>query len=209
MFACLPHRAFGHLAIAEQHVRPVVRLDAARVERDADGGADPLTERSGGDVDERQPRRRVPFEIASRCGEASAALPAGTGRPRPRRRRESAPRGLSTARSGRCRGSAAPSGRSASRRRRAWRRSRRRRGTCVGCPLPASLVERTESMRSCVAALRRAGTEISLISGRSVSPEPRGPPRQQVVRGLRSLRHRGAGHACKRRVGRGGKLVVA
>ena len=58
-----PDRPFGRLAVAEQHVGAVVRLDAARVERDADGGADALAERAGGDVDERQPRRRMPFEI--------------------------------------------------------------------------------------------------------------------------------------------------
>ena len=58
-----PDRAFGRLAVAEQHVGAVVRLDAPRVQRDADAGAQPLPERAGGDVDPRQPRRRMAFEI--------------------------------------------------------------------------------------------------------------------------------------------------
>ena len=59
----LPDRAFGRLAVAEQHVGAVVGLDAARVERDADAGADALSERSGRDIDPRQPRRRMSLEI--------------------------------------------------------------------------------------------------------------------------------------------------
>ena len=58
-----PDRAFGSLAVAQQHVGAVVGIDPARVQRDADAGREPLAERSGGDVDERQPRRRMPFEI--------------------------------------------------------------------------------------------------------------------------------------------------
>ena len=60
-----PDRAFGRLAVAEQHVGAVVGLDPARVERAADRGADALAERAGGDVDERQPRRRMTFEIGA------------------------------------------------------------------------------------------------------------------------------------------------
>ena len=59
----LPHRPFGRLAVAEQAVGAVVGPDAAGVQRAADRGADALAERSGGDVDERQPRRRMAFEI--------------------------------------------------------------------------------------------------------------------------------------------------
>jgi len=47
-----PDRALGHLPVAEQHVGAVVGTDAARVEGDADRGADPLAERSGGHVHE-------------------------------------------------------------------------------------------------------------------------------------------------------------
>jgi len=60
----LPHRALCRLAVADQHVGTVVRADAAGVERDADRGANALTQRSGRHVDERQARRGVPFEIA-------------------------------------------------------------------------------------------------------------------------------------------------
>ena len=98
-----PDRAFGRLAVAEQHVGAVVGLDPARVQRDADGGADALAERSGGDVDERQPRRRVPFEIRVDPAQLQQLARDRTRRPRPRRRRESAPRGPSTARTDRCR----------------------------------------------------------------------------------------------------------
>ena len=58
-----PHRAFGRFAVAEQHVGPVVRLDPPRVQRDADRRADALAERAGRHVDERQPRRRMAFEV--------------------------------------------------------------------------------------------------------------------------------------------------
>ena len=58
-----PHRAFSRLAIAHQHVGAIVRADAARVERGADRRAQALAQRSGRHVHERQPRRRMPFEI--------------------------------------------------------------------------------------------------------------------------------------------------
>ncbi len=58
-----PHRAFGHLAVAEEHVGAVVGLDAPRVERRADRGADALAERARRHVDKRQSRRRVPLEV--------------------------------------------------------------------------------------------------------------------------------------------------
>ena len=59
----LPDRSFRGLAVAEQDVRAIVRADPARVERDADGRADALPERSCRNVDKRQPRRRMAFEI--------------------------------------------------------------------------------------------------------------------------------------------------
>ena len=58
-----PHRPFRRLAVAEQHVRAVCRLDPPGVQRGADRRANPLAERSGRHVDERQPRRRMPLEI--------------------------------------------------------------------------------------------------------------------------------------------------
>ena len=58
-----PDRSFGGLAVAEQHVGPVVGADPPGVQRDADRRADALAERAGGDVHERQARRRMPFEI--------------------------------------------------------------------------------------------------------------------------------------------------
>jgi hypothetical protein len=58
-----PHRAFGGFAVAKQRVGAIVGLDAPRVQRDANGGANALAQRAGGDVDERKPRRRMTFEI--------------------------------------------------------------------------------------------------------------------------------------------------
>ena len=58
-----PDRPFRHLAVAEEHIGAVVGTDPARVQRGADRGADALTERPGRDIDERQSRRRMPFEI--------------------------------------------------------------------------------------------------------------------------------------------------
>jgi hypothetical protein len=58
-----PDRAFGHLAVAEEHVGAVVGLDSPRVERRADGGTDALAERARRHVDKRQPRCRMPLEV--------------------------------------------------------------------------------------------------------------------------------------------------
>ena len=58
-----PDRAFSRFTVAEQAVGAVVGADAAGVQRAADGGADALAKRPGGDVDKRQARRWVPFEI--------------------------------------------------------------------------------------------------------------------------------------------------
>jgi hypothetical protein len=62
-FGRFPHRALRRLAVAHEDVRAVVRLDAARVQRRADASRQALTERSRGDVDELEPRRRVAFEV--------------------------------------------------------------------------------------------------------------------------------------------------
>ena len=62
-FGRFPDRPFSRLAVAQEHVGAVVRPDAASVERNADGGAEPLAERPGRDIDKRQTRRRVPFEV--------------------------------------------------------------------------------------------------------------------------------------------------
>ena len=59
----LPDRAFGNLAVAEQDIGAVSGADAPGVQRDADRGADALSERPGGHVDERQPRRGMAFEV--------------------------------------------------------------------------------------------------------------------------------------------------
>ncbi len=58
-----PDGAFGRFAVAQQHVGAVLRLDPAGVQRDPDRGTDALSERAGGDVDERQPGRRMAFEV--------------------------------------------------------------------------------------------------------------------------------------------------
>ena len=99
----LPDRAFSHLAVAEEHVCPVVGSDPARVERRADGRADPLAERARRDVDKRQPRRGMALEV-----ESMRRKRGGRREERARRaqaRRESARHVPSTARSGRCRDS--------------------------------------------------------------------------------------------------------
>ena len=58
-----PHRSFGHFTVAKQHVGSVLGTDPTRVERSADRRADALAERASRDIDERQSRRRVAFEI--------------------------------------------------------------------------------------------------------------------------------------------------
>ena len=60
-----PHRPFRGFAIAHQHVGAVVGADARGIERDADARAQPLPERTGRDVHERQPRRGMSLEIRS------------------------------------------------------------------------------------------------------------------------------------------------
>ena len=58
-----PHRTFSDLAVAEERIRPVVGLDAPRVQRDADGRTHPLSKGSRGDVHERESWRRMSFQI--------------------------------------------------------------------------------------------------------------------------------------------------
>ena len=62
----LPHRAFGHLAVAAEH--PGSRrhaVEALRGERRADPDREPLSERAGGDVDPGKDGRGMPLEPAS------------------------------------------------------------------------------------------------------------------------------------------------
>ena len=59
----LPDRSFSRLAIAQQHVGPVVGFEAPRIQRDAHRRADALSERPGRHVDERQSRRGMALEI--------------------------------------------------------------------------------------------------------------------------------------------------
>ena len=79
-----PDRAFGGFAVAQQHVGAVVRGDPARVQRDADAGAESLTERSGGDVDPRQARRGMPFEVGIEPAQRQQRVAADDARFRPR-----------------------------------------------------------------------------------------------------------------------------
>jgi hypothetical protein len=59
----LPHRTLGRLAVSQQHVGAGRGSRAARVERHAERGTDALAQGSGGDVYERQTRRRVALEV--------------------------------------------------------------------------------------------------------------------------------------------------
>ena len=158
-----PDRAFGRLAVAEQHVGAVVGLDAARVQRDADRGADALAERAGRDVDERQPRRRMAFEIRVDLAQLQQLGRDRTRRPRPTRRTGAARRAPSTARSDRCRDAADPSDRTASRRRTARPRGRPPSSSSSDgrCRLRTSSA--TESIRSRVAMFLQSGNERGAI----------------------------------------------
>ncbi len=60
-----PDRSLRRLSVAHQHVGAIRRLDPPRVERHADARGQSLAERSGGDIDERQPWRRMAFEIGA------------------------------------------------------------------------------------------------------------------------------------------------
>ena len=85
-----PHRPLGAFAVAHEHVGAVVGLQAARVQGAADAGAESLAERPGGDVDERQARRRVALEIGGELAEVeqvAARHEAGLGPRRVEQRR--------------------------------------------------------------------------------------------------------------------------
>src|SRR5262249_294448 len=58
-----PYRTLRRLTVTQQTVSPVVGLHPACVERDAHGRANALAERAGRDIDEREPRGGVTFEI--------------------------------------------------------------------------------------------------------------------------------------------------
>src|SRR5207247_1025670 len=81
----LPHRALRHLAVAEQDEDPRVGAEHARAERQANADAEPLAERAGGDVDERQPRRGVALEIAVDLAQLHEILAVERAGRRPRR----------------------------------------------------------------------------------------------------------------------------
>src|SRR5262249_27845254 len=80
----LPYPSFRRFAVAEQDVGAVVRSDAAGVQRAADRRADALAERAGGDVDERQPRRRMAFEIRAELAQRQQLAAIERARRRPR-----------------------------------------------------------------------------------------------------------------------------
>ncbi len=212
-----PDRSFRHLAVAEDDVGAVVGSDAPRVERRADRAR-------------RCPARAIRWRHRrtaaaasgvprdpTRSSAASAAPRAETARLRPTPRTESARRDPSTARTDRCRCSSGSSDRTASRRRRAWRRSRPPTGSSsdVRFPLRSWTApnrcgagwrcssERQAvwtSERYSVSSVERAelwefdprsSTELE-----SLSPRTGGARGEHVVRGQRALaggqrRHRG------------------
>ena len=135
-----PHRTFSDLAVAEERIRPVVGLDAPRVQRDADGRTHPLSKGSRGDVHERESWRRMSFQIRVHPAQLRAVFHAERGPLRPTRHTGSVRHGLSTARTGPRTGCADSSGRSASPRRTARRRFRPPRGRSwdVRCRLRSS-----------------------------------------------------------------------
>jgi hypothetical protein len=66
----LPHRALGHLAVAAQRPDPVREpVEPLAGERDSDGEGKTLPERPGGDIDPREDRNGMPFELASELPE--------------------------------------------------------------------------------------------------------------------------------------------
>ena len=156
-----PHRSFGRLAVAKQHVGAVVRLDAAGVQRDANRRADALAERAGRHVDERQPRRRMAFEVGIDPSQLQQLAAIERARLRPTRRTESARHGPSTARNDRCRDGAdrCGSNRISAKNSAATRSAAEQQ--LVGCPLPASDVDLIESIRSRVAMFFRAGIRVA------------------------------------------------
>ena len=159
------------LAIAQQHVRAVVGADAAGVEGDADAGAEPLAQRASGDVHEGQTRRGVPLEVRGEQPQreqirapdspasAQAAYSSGAAWPFDSTKRSAC---------GCC--GCAGSNRISEKNRAATRSAADMH--VVGCPLPASVVARIDSMRSRVAMFFRAGT-------RDVSTGTHNPPARE------------------------------
>ena len=155
-----PHRAFRRLAVAEQHVGPVVGLDPPRVQRACrrrrrcPGRAIRSRRRRTADAASGDPRDR------SRCAQLQQLARDRTRRPRPTPRREPAPRVPSTARTDRCRDGADPADRTASRRRTARPRCRPPNSSWSDdrCRLRTSTS--IESIRSRVAMFFRAGISV-------------------------------------------------
>ena len=87
-------RAFGDFAVAEQDVGVVIQLVEPRGQRHADADAQALAERAGGHVHERQPRRRMAFEVAAEFAELQQIARRETNRFPPTRRKAAARRGL-------------------------------------------------------------------------------------------------------------------
>ena len=79
-----PDGAFSGFAIPEQHVRAVVGTDAPRIQGDPHARAEALAERPGGDIDEGQPRRRVPLEIGAQLAQLQQLAPGEQADRRPR-----------------------------------------------------------------------------------------------------------------------------
>jgi hypothetical protein len=122
-------------------------------------GADALAERAGGDVDERQPRRRVPSrsDRSAQLQQLGAIERAGLGPRRVQNRRrvpfDSTNRSLA--------GFCGFADRNASRRRKSAAITSAIEQQLVGWPLPASDVDVSESMRSRVAMFVRAGMSVA------------------------------------------------
>ena len=53
------------LAVAQQHIGPVIQIIQPGAKRHADADAQALAQRTGGHIDKRQARRGVAFEVAS------------------------------------------------------------------------------------------------------------------------------------------------
>ena len=60
-----PDAAFGAFAVAEQDVGVVIKLIETRIQRHADADAQSLSQRTAGDIDERQARCGMSFEIVA------------------------------------------------------------------------------------------------------------------------------------------------
>ena len=71
----LPHRALRHLAVAAQHPDAVREpVEPLPGERDADGEGKALPERPGRDIDPREDRNRMPFELAAELSKGEELL---------------------------------------------------------------------------------------------------------------------------------------